>query len=424
MRISRQVASMSAGVSRPLPRRLEKTVASRSERVSNTKEASLPVCWERRLELGRAIVPPRRWRCPPRPCRTAKLAAKPLRASIDRSRTTTCRPTHQLEHNGSRRGHRPPDAVRHQRRAARGRASPSRRGEVLVLLGPERGRQDHHHRDPRGLPAAVRRRRSRCSARTRRPRDEAWRSRIGVVLQSWRDHGRWRVRELLDHLGSFYVPYSEPDRPRPYPTDELIETVGLDRAPEQEGLHALRRATPPARRRDRHRRPPGAALPGRADRRLRPGRPARLPRPRAPAVRPSGHHDPAHHPRPGRGGEARRPDPDPERRPDRRQRQRRRTGARRRRHAPRCAGPRTGSGRCIPRRSDRFVRDLFAQERARRTVRRHQRSRGAAAQPGEHLPDHGRHEQEIGSGTQSEQESTDDARDRALRRRAAAGSSS
>src|SRR3712207_8158756 len=26
--------------------------------------------------------------------------------------------------------------------------------------------------------------------------DETWRSRIGVVLQSWRDHGRWRVQQL------------------------------------------------------------------------------------------------------------------------------------------------------------------------------------------------------------------------------------
>ena len=41
IRISRQVASMSGGDSRPLPRRLVKTAASRSERVSNTKEASL-----------------------------------------------------------------------------------------------------------------------------------------------------------------------------------------------------------------------------------------------------------------------------------------------------------------------------------------------------------------------------------------------
>src|SRR3954447_12874586 len=27
--------------------------------------------------------------------------------------------------------------------------------------------------------------------------DEQWRARVGVVLQSWRDHGKWRVRELL-----------------------------------------------------------------------------------------------------------------------------------------------------------------------------------------------------------------------------------
>jgi ABC-2 type transport system ATP-binding protein len=26
---------------------------------------------------------------------------------------------------------------------------------------------------------------------------EAWRARLGVVLQSWRDHAKWRVRELL-----------------------------------------------------------------------------------------------------------------------------------------------------------------------------------------------------------------------------------
>ena len=30
---------------------------------------------------------------------------------------------------------------------------------------------------------------------------EQWRARVGIVLQSWRDHGRWRVRELLAHLG-------------------------------------------------------------------------------------------------------------------------------------------------------------------------------------------------------------------------------
>ena len=57
--------------------------------------------------------------------------------------------------------------------------------------------------------------------------DERWRARIGVVLQSWRDHGRWRVRDLLAHLGSYYTPYATPQRPRPHDVDQLIETVGL-----------------------------------------------------------------------------------------------------------------------------------------------------------------------------------------------------
>src|SRR5262245_20206500 len=38
--------------------------------------------------------------------------------------------------------------------------------------------------------------------------DERWRARIGVVLQSWRDHAKWRARELLAYQGSYYAPYS------------------------------------------------------------------------------------------------------------------------------------------------------------------------------------------------------------------------
>jgi ABC-2 type transport system ATP-binding protein len=56
---------------------------------------------------------------------------------------------------------------------------------------------------------------------------EDWRARIGVVLQSWRDHRRWRVRELLDHLGRYYAPYATPGRPRPRDAAELIASVGL-----------------------------------------------------------------------------------------------------------------------------------------------------------------------------------------------------
>jgi ABC-2 type transport system ATP-binding protein len=65
--------------------------------------------------------------------------------------------------------------------------------------------------------------------------DEQWRARIGVVLQSWRDHAKWRVRELLAHLGSYYAPYSTDAIRRPWDVDELIEAVGLTR-------HAHKRA--------------------------------------------------------------------------------------------------------------------------------------------------------------------------------------
>lgn len=57
--------------------------------------------------------------------------------------------------------------------------------------------------------------------------DEAWRARIGVVLQSWRDHSKWNVRTLLDHLGKYYEAYSAEDHARPRQTDELLEAVGL-----------------------------------------------------------------------------------------------------------------------------------------------------------------------------------------------------
>ncbi|MGZ8736990.1 MAG: ABC transporter ATP-binding protein [Nocardioides sp.] len=57
--------------------------------------------------------------------------------------------------------------------------------------------------------------------------DEDWKARTGVVLQSWRDHPRWTPRRLLVHLGGYFGPYSTAQRPRPYDTDLLLETVGL-----------------------------------------------------------------------------------------------------------------------------------------------------------------------------------------------------
>jgi ABC-2 type transport system ATP-binding protein len=46
------------------------------------------------------------------------------------------------------------------------------------------------------------------------------------VLQSWRDHKFWRVRELLAHLARFYVPFATAEV-RPWDVDELIDVVGL-----------------------------------------------------------------------------------------------------------------------------------------------------------------------------------------------------
>jgi ABC-2 type transport system ATP-binding protein len=56
---------------------------------------------------------------------------------------------------------------------------------------------------------------------------DAWRARVGVVLQSWRDHARWTPRRLLEQLGGYFAPYSTAEHPRPYELDWLLETVGL-----------------------------------------------------------------------------------------------------------------------------------------------------------------------------------------------------
>lgn len=57
--------------------------------------------------------------------------------------------------------------------------------------------------------------------------DETWRARVGVVLQSWRDHAKWPVRAFLAHFGSLYAPYSTVRVTRPRDVDELLAAVGL-----------------------------------------------------------------------------------------------------------------------------------------------------------------------------------------------------
>lgn len=101
-----------------------------------------------------------------------------------------------------------------------------KRGEVLVLLGPNGAGKTTTIEILEGF-------------RTRSDGDvevlgvdpvhgdEQWRARIGMVLQSWRDHSRWKVRELLVHLGGYYEPYTTDTRKRPLDADELLSLVGL-----------------------------------------------------------------------------------------------------------------------------------------------------------------------------------------------------
>src|ERR1043166_3794706 len=102
----------------------------------------------------------------------------------------------------------------------------ARRGEVLALLGPNGAGKTTTIEILEGFRM---RSAGQVSVLGADPAQggEAWRARIGVVLQSWRDHRKWRVRELLANLGSYYAPYSGPVVLRPWDPDELIAMVGL-----------------------------------------------------------------------------------------------------------------------------------------------------------------------------------------------------
>ncbi|WP_236047641.1 ABC transporter ATP-binding protein [Paractinoplanes ovalisporus] len=102
----------------------------------------------------------------------------------------------------------------------------ARRGEVLALLGPNGAGKTTTIEILEGF-------RMRSSGEVTvldtdpARAGEAWRARVGVVLQSWRDHGKWRVQELLDHLGAYYRRYSTDLKSRPWPVGDLLEVVGL-----------------------------------------------------------------------------------------------------------------------------------------------------------------------------------------------------
>jgi ABC-2 type transport system ATP-binding protein len=102
----------------------------------------------------------------------------------------------------------------------------ARQGEVLVLLGPNGAGKTTTIEILEGF-------RMRSAGQVQvlgsdpAHGDERWRARVGVVLQSWRDHAKWRVRELLAHLGSYYAGYSTEQIKRPWDADELLAAVGL-----------------------------------------------------------------------------------------------------------------------------------------------------------------------------------------------------
>jgi ABC-2 type transport system ATP-binding protein len=100
------------------------------------------------------------------------------------------------------------------------------RGEVLALLGPNGAGKTTTIEILEGFRMRSAGEVSVLGADPARA-GEAWRARIGVVLQSWRDHAKWQVRELLAHLGRYYGPYSTPEVMRPWDVDDLLETVGL-----------------------------------------------------------------------------------------------------------------------------------------------------------------------------------------------------
>lgn len=47
-----------------------------------------------------------------------------------------------------------------------------------------------------------------------------WRSRVGIVMQSWQDHARWRVAELVQYAAAHYDD--------PVPVDDLLAMMSLE----------------------------------------------------------------------------------------------------------------------------------------------------------------------------------------------------
>ncbi|WP_432924923.1 ABC transporter ATP-binding protein [Microbispora sp. CA-135349] len=100
----------------------------------------------------------------------------------------------------------------------RGVTLQAERGEVLALLGPNGAGKTTTMEIMEGL-----RRRSGGSVTVLgtdpERADDRWRGRIGIVLQSWRDHSRWRAGELVRHMAGYH------DQPRD--PEEVMSDLGL-----------------------------------------------------------------------------------------------------------------------------------------------------------------------------------------------------
>jgi ABC-2 type transport system ATP-binding protein len=92
-------------------------------------------------------------------------------------------------------------------------------GEIFALLGPNGvGKTTtveilEGYRDPTAGQVQV------LGADPARA-DDAWRSRIGVMLQSWQVEPTLTVRETLEQFAGYY--------PRPLPVEEVVRLVGLE----------------------------------------------------------------------------------------------------------------------------------------------------------------------------------------------------
>lgn len=100
------------------------------------------------------------------------------------------------------------------------------RGEVVALLGPNGAGKTTTVEILEGFrrPSAGR---IRVFDTDPLNGDGGWRARTGIVLQSWRDHGRWRVGEFLAYQASYYRPYAAGQAQGRWDTDALLAAVGL-----------------------------------------------------------------------------------------------------------------------------------------------------------------------------------------------------